>query len=74
MTSERYAFRMKLHPGQEAEYRRRHDEIWPELIDLLQQSGVSDYSIWLDEDTHILSARLPEPRRMTWQRCQIIRS
>jgi L-rhamnose mutarotase len=58
MTSERYAFRMKLHPGQEAEYRRRHDEIWPELIDLLQQSGVSDYSIWLDEDTHILFGTL----------------
>jgi L-rhamnose mutarotase len=58
MTSERYAFRMKLHPGQEAEYRRRHDEIWPELIDLLHQSGVSDYSIWLDEDTHILFGTL----------------
>jgi len=58
MTSERYAFRMKLYPGQEAEYRRRHDEIWPELIDLLQQSGVSDYSIWLDEDTHILFGTL----------------
>jgi len=58
MNSERYAFRMKLYPGQEAEYRRRHDEIWPELIDLLQQSGVSDYSIWLDEDTHILFGTL----------------
>ncbi len=54
MTTERYAFRMKLHPGQEAEYRRRHDEIWPELVDLLHEAGISDYSIWLDEETHIL--------------------
>ncbi|MDH7790975.1 L-rhamnose mutarotase [Ochrobactrum sp. AN78] len=54
MTTERYAFRMQLYPGMEAEYRRRHDEIWPELVDLLHEAGVSDYSIWLDEDTHIL--------------------
>ncbi len=54
MTTERYAFRMQLHPGMEAEYRRRHDEIWPELVGLLHEAGVSDYSIWLDEQTHIL--------------------
>ena len=49
MTSERYAFRMKLNPGMEAEYRRRHDEIWPELVELLHEAGVSDYAIYLDE-------------------------
>ncbi|MCL7999484.1 L-rhamnose mutarotase [Brucella sp. 21LCYQ03] len=54
MKEERYAFRMKLLPGQEVEYRRRHDEIWPELIELLHCAGVSDYSIWLDEETHTL--------------------
>ena len=54
MTSERYAFRMKLNPGMEAEYRRRHDEIWPELVDLLHKAGVSDYAIYLDEETNIL--------------------
>lgn len=54
MTTERYAFHMKLYAGQQAEYRRRHDEIWPELVDLLHEAGVSDYSIWLDEKTHIL--------------------
>lgn len=47
--SERYIFRMKLHPGMADEYRRRHDAIWPELVDLLHAAGVSDYSIHLDE-------------------------
>jgi L-rhamnose mutarotase len=51
---EKYAFRMRLHPGMREEYKRRHDAIWPELVDLLQQAGVSDYSIHLDPDTNIL--------------------
>lgn len=51
---ERHAFRMVLNPGCAAEYKRRHDEIWPELVDLLRAAGVSDYSIWLDVETGIL--------------------
>jgi L-rhamnose mutarotase len=51
---ERYAFRMRLNPGQAAEYRSRHDAIWPELARLLHEAGISDYSIWLDEETHHL--------------------
>ena len=42
---------MKLYPGMEQEYKRRHDEIWPELVQLLHQTGVSDYSIFLDPET-----------------------
>jgi L-rhamnose mutarotase len=45
------AFRMKLKPGNVAEYQRRHDEIWPELSQLLRDSGIHDYSIFLDEET-----------------------
>jgi len=45
---------MKLFPGKTAEYKKRHDEIWPELVTLLKQSGISDYSIFLDEETNIL--------------------
>jgi L-rhamnose mutarotase len=52
--SERFAFRMRLFPGMKAEYIRRHDEIWPELVDLLHEAGVSDYDIWLDEETNLL--------------------
>jgi L-rhamnose mutarotase len=51
---QKHAFRMRLHPGQEAEYRRRHDAIWPELEALLREAGVSDYSIHLDRETGLL--------------------
>ena len=47
----RIAFKMQLHPGQTEEYKRRHDEIWPELAQLLRETGISDYSIFLDEET-----------------------
>ncbi len=52
----RNAFTMKLKPGFQAEYRRRHDEIWPELVRELMTAGVSDYSIYLDESTLTLFA------------------
>lgn len=48
---QKLAFKMKLFPGKEAEYKKRHDEIWPELVDLLRVHGISDYSIFLDEKT-----------------------
>lgn len=51
---QKYAFKMKLADGMEAEYRKRHDEIWPELVTLLKEAGVSDYSIHLDRESHIL--------------------
>ena len=53
---EKIAFKMKLHPGMQDEYKKRHDEIWPDLSDLLINAGVSDYSIFFDEDTNILFA------------------
>ncbi len=51
---ERIAFKMKLFKGQEAEYKKRHDEIWPELALLLSNNGVSEYSIFLEEETGFL--------------------
>ncbi len=48
---QRMAFKMKLIKGFEAEYKKRHDEIWPELQTLLKDSGISEYSIFLEEDT-----------------------
>lgn len=45
---------MKLFPGFEQEYKKRHDEIWPELVALLKDVGISDYSIFLDEETNSL--------------------
>jgi len=53
---ERTAFKMKLKPGFASEYQKRHREIWPELVDLLKGAGISDYSIFLDEETDTLFA------------------
>jgi L-rhamnose mutarotase len=53
-----HAFRMRLNPGMASEYRRRHDEIWPELLALLREAGIRDYSIHLDEETNLLFAVL----------------
>ena len=51
---EKYAFRMELNPGCAEEYKRRHDAIWPEFVDLLKDAGVEDYSIHLDPETNHL--------------------
>jgi L-rhamnose mutarotase len=48
------AFRMTLFPGHAATYRKRHDDIFPELVDALKAAGVSDYSIWLDAEANHL--------------------
>ena len=53
---QRHAFKMKLKPGVQAEYKRRHDTIWPELAKAIGEAGISDYSIFLDEETMTLFA------------------
>ena len=62
----RLAFKMKLHKGQEAEYKRRHDALWPGLKALLKQTGISEYSIFLDEETNTLFGvlKIEQPERM----------
>jgi len=52
----RLAFKMKLKVGFEDEYKKRHDEIWPELAGELNKAGVFDYSIYWDKETNILFA------------------
>ncbi|UEG54005.1 L-rhamnose mutarotase [Mucilaginibacter daejeonensis] len=51
---QKVAFKMKLLPGFKDEYKKRHDEIWPELLALLKENGISDYTIFLDEETDTL--------------------
>jgi L-rhamnose mutarotase len=53
---QRHAFKMKLKPGNVAEYKKRHDEIWPDLSREIRAAGISDYSIFLDEETLTLFA------------------
>src|SRR5688572_9365818 len=50
----RVAFKMQLFKGYEEEYKKRHEELWPELKTLLKETGISDYSIFLDETTNSL--------------------
>lgn len=50
----RVAFKMKLFKGKEAEYKKRHDDLWPELKSMLKSAGVAGYSIFLDEETNSL--------------------
>ncbi len=52
----RTAFKMHLNPGMKEEYKKRHDEIWPELKQLLKNAGICEYSIFLDEETNTLFA------------------
>ena len=55
---QKIAFAMQLNPGMEAEYKGRHDALWPELRDALHQAGVRDYSIHLERETGRLFATL----------------
>ena len=52
----RFAFKMFLKPGCEEEYQKRHAAIWPELVEMIKEQGVGNYSIYWDKDTNILFA------------------
>ena len=53
---QRLAFKMKLKEGEKEAYYKRHNAIWPELKLLLKQAGISEYSIFFDEETNTLFA------------------
>jgi L-rhamnose mutarotase len=46
VVSMRFCFTFEIQPGTEAEYKRRHDEIWPELVAVIKDAGVSNYSLF----------------------------
>ena len=53
---EKLAFKMRLKPGCKDKYLKIHNELWPEVRTLLKENGISDYSIFFDEETNILFA------------------
>ena len=63
----RKAFVMQLHPGQEAEYRRRHNPIWPELAAELKARGARNYSIFLHPETLQLFAYVEIEDEAKWR-------
>ena len=60
------AFKMKLYPGQEQEYKRRHDQLWPEMVEMIHTHGGSNYSIFLDESTLTLFAVIEIEDEALW--------
>ena len=63
----RKAFLMTLKPGQQAEYERRHNPIWPELEEMLKDRGVWSYSIFLNRETDQLFAYAEVESEECWQ-------
>lgn len=47
---ERIAFKLKLREGKRDEYRKLHDNIWPELLEVLKEAGIRNYTIWNSGD------------------------
>jgi L-rhamnose mutarotase len=56
METKRFGFKMKMLPGFREEYKKRHNDIWPELVQLLKNEGIGNYSIFLDEESNTLFA------------------
>ena len=74
--AERIAFRMTLNPGQAAEYERRHDAIFPDLVVALKEAGISDYSFWLDPFSNHLFGILTRSDDHTmdaWPETEVVR-
>jgi len=59
--SERIAFVFELKPGALPEYKRRHDEIWPEMTAMLDEAGVGDFSIFAWQDRYVFAVLEAEP-------------
>ena len=47
-------FKMKIFDGQAEEYERRHNELWPEMKDMIHEYGGKNYTIFLDKETNVL--------------------
>lgn len=60
---ERMASIMYLKDGFSEEYKARHDDLWPEMEQALKEHGAQNYSIFLDDNTHVLFAYLEVENR-----------
>lgn len=60
------AFKMKLYPGMEAEYEKRHNALWPEMRDMIHEYGGKNYSIFLEKETCTLFAVIEIESEEKW--------
>lgn len=61
-------FKMKLYPGMEEEYKKRHNELWDEMKDMIQEHGGKNYSIFLDRDTNMLFGYIEIEDEEKWKK------
>lgn len=62
----RKGFKMKLYPGFEKEYKKRHNQLWPEMRDMIHEYGGRNYSIFLDQETLTLFGYLEIEDEEKW--------
>ena len=61
-------FKMKLYPGMEEEYKKRHNELWDEIKDMIHEHGWKNYSIFLDRDTNMLFGYIEIEDEEKWKK------
>ena len=61
-------FKMKLYAGMEEEYERRHNDLWPEMKDMIHEFGGRNYSIFLDRETCTLFGYIEIESEEKWAR------
>jgi L-rhamnose mutarotase len=68
-TPKRYAFMLRLLPGAAEAYEEAHRAVWPEMLALLKEAGISEYSIYRRDDLLILALRADD-FEATWSRIE----
>jgi|SRR5690625_2840903 len=64
----RKGFVMNVYPDKHEEYERRHQEIWPEMVEELKRHGVKTYSIFLQKETNQLFGYLEIEDEEKWSK------
>jgi L-rhamnose mutarotase len=67
---QRVAFLLRLKPGAGPEYDAAHRQVWPEMLDLLKRSGVSEYSIFRRDELLFLTMKLDVDFETTWTKIE----
>ena len=62
----RKGFKMKLYPGMAEEYEKRHNALWPEMMEMIHEYGGHNYTILLDQETNILYGYLEIEDEVRW--------
>ena len=70
----RKGFKMFLYPGMEEEYEKRHNQLWPEMRNMIHEYGGHNYSIYLDRETHVLYGYLEVEDEERWASLLILPS